>query len=742
MPIEGLAGNLESSVLPTQTVSVSPASIPVVSSVASALSSATTAIKNAVSGKASLGNTKLPLPNPFWKYSSYNYIFTLFCVDANGYNNPDSTYMKGKGNYPIILRSGSGAPNNRINTDLGKFDFFMDDVTIKCKYGFDAKTGNSHAAEMQFTIYEPFSMGIFMMSVQEAAYKMNYPNYVAANFVLAIQFMGEDQSGSMSSIPNTTKYFTFKFSEQIRMEVDNGGAKYFCKTQASSESALLHSNIKLSSEISFAGRTVQEVLQTHPESFTAIYNRRLKEVAKSNGFYPDEIVILFPTDISSASGTSTTSTPASSNAPTAAPATSNTEQDLLKIVGVTRSGMTDALVQASPVNGLGKSLLGVGPSREGLPQSFGAKIYDEATHSYDQSAIQKDVTLSTYQLQQNHTVVDAINQVLLSSQYAAAVLSTDSNDTGMRKMWNIVPSEYHIDTNINDSKTGRKPRLLVYRVYPYDVLATTQPLPGQKLPKTKYDALLAQCAKAYDYIYTGKNTDIINLQLKFNQNFSAVMANDNYRRGADTAEGGNSLKQQQTDIVFSEGTTNNNPAKGVNNLLNFIGTTTKTNLKGGGPNDTEAHRAARFFFDAMMYGKDMEQLEMTIHGDPYWLASSGTGNYRAKETQYANLNTDLSVNIHNGEVHTIIRFRTPTDINSTGLYNLNGSKALLQYSGIYKVMAVDHMFKDGAFTQLIQANKTIINPSDTQEIVYNTKKTIPKTENQASADDTPAPPKQ
>jgi hypothetical protein len=57
-------------------------------------------------------------------------------------------------------------------------------------------------------------------------------------------------------------------------------------------------------------------------------------------------------------------------------------------------------------------------------------------------------------------------------------------------------------------------------------------------------------------------------------------------------------------------------------------------------------------------------------------------------------------------------------------------------------MAVDHMFKDGAFTQLIQANKTIINPSDTQEIVYNTKKTIPKTENQASADDTPAPPKQ
>jgi acyl-CoA thioesterase FadM len=51
----------------------------------------------------------------------------------------------------------------------------------------------------------------------------------------------------------------------------------------------------------------------------------------------------------------------------------------------------------------------------------------------------------------------------------------------------------------------------------------------------------------------------------------------------------------------------------------------------------------------MLYGKDMMQIEMEIHGDPYWLASSGTGNYRAKETMYTNVNSDLSVDIHNGE---------------------------------------------------------------------------------------------
>jgi hypothetical protein len=734
MPLEGQTGNISRSDLPT--VTVTAPEIPVTSTLASALSTVTTSVKNAFNGIANIGKLTLPMPNPFWKYSSYNYVFTLFAIDTDSYNNPGTTYMKGKGAGTSVVLSGAGKPNTRVKTALGKFEFYMDDVTIDCKYSFDGATGNSHVQTIQFTVYEPYSMGTFLLALQSAAFKMGYPSYSVCNFVLSIQFKGEDQSGSMSTIPNTTKYFTFTFNGNIEMEVDQGGAKYVCTAKASSESALLHSNINLTSEISFAGRTVAEVLNTHPQSFTAVYNERLKTIARDNGFYPDEIAILFPTDISGGSGSPATS----SNAAPTVDANGDSSPDLLTVVGVSRNSNTKNLIQTSAVNALGLSPIGVGPAREGLPESFGAKIYDEKTRQWDQELIKKDLTLTTYQMQQDSTIINAINQVLLSSDYAAKVLKIDPDEMGMRKMWNIIPSEYHVENKTSLGVTGRKPRLLVYRVVPYQVIATTLPTPGSNISADKYKNLLAQCAKAYDYFYTGKNTDIINLQIKFNQDFMAYLANDNFRRSLELETEEGRLRTKQSDIVFDKANPVYTPEKGLQNVVNFIGTAAGTNKKGGGPNDTEDHRAARSFFDAMLYGKSMMQIEMEIHGDPYWLGTSGSGNYLAKNTTYANVNSDLSVNIHNGQVDMIVRFKTPTDIiDSTGLYNLNGSKALLQYSGIYKVLRVEHKFVDGKFTQKLYANKHQIEGGIPEGVNYNTKKEQPAEQEGAAA--TPTQPK-
>jgi hypothetical protein len=724
-----VTGNIEVRTSPTITTTIPD--IPVVSSLASGLSALATGFKNAITGKANVGKLKLPMPNQFWKYSSYNYVFTLFAIDTVAYNNPGATYMQGKGDHTSVVLSGAGKPNTRVKTDLGKFEFYIDDVIIDCKYGFTPQTGNSHVQTLKFTIYEPYSMGTFMLALQSAAFKMGYPSYTACNFVLAVQFMGQDQSGSMSSIPNTTKYFTFSWNGTTEVDLDQGGSKYMCTAKSSAESALLHSNINITREISFAGRTVSEVLQTHPQSFAAMYNKQLKEIAEANGYYPDEIAILFPADIASASAPPAAA--ASSNyAPTVAfygaKAGATPTPDLLTIVGVSRNGQTKNLIQQSALNELGSSPIGVGPSRESLPESFGAKIYDETTRKWDETLIKKDITVATYEMQQNSTVINAINQVLLSSEYSAKVLKTKPDEMGMRKMWNIVPSEYHVEDKTTVDTKGRKPKLLVYRVVPYQVLAASLiAIPGATVAADKYKNLLDQIPKAYDYFYTGKNTDIINLQIKFNQNFASYLANDNYRRSLELTTEEGRLRTKQTDIVFEKTNPVYTPAKGLQNILNFIGTSSETNKKGGGPNDTEDHRATRSLFDAMLYGATMMQIEMEIHGDPYWLASSGSGNYIAKETQYANVNSDLSVNIHNGEVHMIVRFKTPTDINdSTGLYNLNGSQALLQYSGIYKVLRVEHRFVDGKFTQRIFANKNQIEGGIPKGVDYSPKKTIPR----------------
>ena len=63
---------------------------------------------------------KPPFPNILHNYASYNYIWTLSVLSPNDINFPDESYRKGKIG-PIILKSASGKPNDRISTVFKSF---------------------------------------------------------------------------------------------------------------------------------------------------------------------------------------------------------------------------------------------------------------------------------------------------------------------------------------------------------------------------------------------------------------------------------------------------------------------------------------------------------------------------------------------------------------------------------------------------------------------------------------------
>ena len=122
-------------------------------------------------------SAELPLPNPLSTFATYNCIFTLSVLDSDTYNFPDKTYMQGRKStgepLPIILRSGSGEPENRINTVYGKYDFHIDDVVIESQIGWE-KSNNTNAVAINFRVTEPYSLGLFMMSLQQAAYEAGH----------------------------------------------------------------------------------------------------------------------------------------------------------------------------------------------------------------------------------------------------------------------------------------------------------------------------------------------------------------------------------------------------------------------------------------------------------------------------------------------------------------------------------------------------------------------------------------
>ena len=68
--------------------------------------------------------------------------------------------------------------------------------------------------------------------------------------------------------------------------------------------------------------------------------------------------------------------------------------------------------------------------------------------------------------------------------------------------------------------TGTAPLVYVYRVIPYDVHASKMITVNTKGPG--FYELAKQTVKEYNYIYTGKNVDIINFDIYFDIHISII----------------------------------------------------------------------------------------------------------------------------------------------------------------------------------------------------------------------------
>lgn len=699
----------------------------------STASSAVTAVSGAVGAAGAVASiagltfgtsgVKLPLANPLHKYASSTHVFTLAALDTKSMNAPDMTYIKG-GKLPIVLKTAGGSPNNRVKTKYGRFDFYIDELVIDSNYGFMQGTGNTNATGITLTVSEPLSMGMFPISLNQAAFDAGYPDFRHCIFLLKIEFKGEDQNGNMVPAKDTTKFIPLQF-RNLAMSVTENGSVYKCEAIPAADVPMLSSNCTITSDITITGSTVAEILQTGPNSLQAVLNRRLQDIAKnSKAVVPDEIVILFPassaTKLTGAKpGEHEKESDGKATAPVVKP---KDDATIFRELNVKRSSINNTLIQSS-INEIGATDLGYDHTRRPKTAAVDpAKVYSEEGY-LQQSKVSNNPKISDYVFKQSSTIQNAINQVILTSDYGVKALKADPDANGMRTWWRIETSLYHIDSKENFKATGRKPQVMVYKIVPYKVHSTNMPMPGVKT--SKFKNLLNECVKVYNYIYTGKNTDILRFNLDFNNKFVTAITADEFKNNSSiaTSEQDGSTKEKVSVVDTNFDGSPKDPSEGYNATPVRSATESQSDKKGKGGEETSAHKAARMFHDAVTFGLDLQNIEMEIVGDPYWLTGNGLGNYTAPPTTFANLSSDGSVNYQNGEVDMAINFRTPIDINpTTGLYTMAGKRSA-QFSGVYRVQKVQHVFKNGQFTQVIKANRRQISPSDTADVVFNVKKT-------------------
>ena len=671
--------------------------------------------------------------NVLKRFASFNYNITLACLSTNELNFPESTYRNGGTPEVTVIRSGGQGANTTKaliadETSTAKLEYFIDEVEMQSIIAPTSQTRTSNATSFSFKVNEPYSMGLFLQSMMVAALKAGHRDYLKAPYALIIDFKGFDDDGNpMNAGALARRVFPIKLAN-VEFEVNSGGSQYGVSAFAWNESALSNVTQYTKSDISITGDSVLELLQKGPSSLTNEINKRIRTVAEGQtaAATKDEYFIMFPEELKSSLGIGNLQ-----GAPESQTASMTNEEFYRKQKGVDNFNNLDPtgrqaieeqfnkfkelyitnnnissnirrFAESTKLsNNIGKSVIAQSMA-EGGAVPFGQEAYvkdENGNFKTDEVTISKNFRTLTFP--KSTSIEQIIEEVVILSAYAkesATQLKADGD--GMIDWFRVHTQTFLIPDESVRKTTGENPKVYVYAVVPYKVHSSV--FSGTSQPSVGLEKRKKQAAKRYDYIYTGKNDDIIDFEINFNNAFfNALQPNINgsgdakniAKNGANASTpetyapaGGNTEGSGYSDPATQE--SSENPGSGGG---------------GGAAMESPAVKVARMFNDAIVNSVvDMITMDLTVLGDPYYLADSGLGNYSSPAAARG-YTSDGSMDYQRSEVEVDVNFRTPIDYNDDGgmTFPQRGTEPVGQFSGLYKVLTVQNTFSGGKFTQVL-----------------------------------------
>jgi hypothetical protein len=593
--------------------------------------------------------------NPLNKFVSYNCLFTLSCLRKDHQNN--GVFKKSMIRNVIARSAGDwGDSNNRVHTQFGQFDYFLDDLIIVSQPSLSSKKGESFATKITFKVTEPYSMGLFLIAMNEGAKdggsNQGYENFREGSYLLTIEFAGyTDDTKPHAPDPTLTRYIPIKFLD-VKLKVTSGGSTYECEVIPYNEIAFRDPIGNTRDTVALAGSTVEQLLTTGDKSLVKFLENEAKTLVKDKESTEiDTYDIQFPKSFSE-------------KIPSGNDIASGIVFDMTSTGNMSFPNQND--------------------------------MYDPLKGIYKDKSVGTITKERTFNFSKGSKIQDIITEVIMKSDYITKQLTNASIKLNTKGMLNWFRVEAQVYDDKQSKKLNRQIRKTVYRVVPYE-MHISKILPPNAIPEG-YATLKKTVNRIYDYLYTGKNTEIINIDIDFNMGFFTKLSGDAGNKPATDNDGQN---------LF---TNNRNPNEGSSEAKNpkygnesqtaiYYGVTDYKQGKSGA--DTPETAQVKNYREIFMNEGDMVEIKMTIRGDPYYLPSSGMGNQIGVPSG-DNLMVDGSMNYQSGEVDIVLNFRTPIDFNpDTGLYNFNTS--IDQFSGLYQIFEVESKFNQNKFTQTISA---------------------------------------
>lgn len=241
-----------------------------------------------------------------------------------------------------------------------------------------------------------------------------------------------------------------------------------------------------------------------------------------------------------------------------------------------------------------------------------------------------------------------------------------------------------------NTSTNRYARDIVYRIENQRMYGFVLPdMPGARPTERGWE-------KEYNWIFTGKNQDILNFEAEYNvqyYNIRNVFTEAKGRvLGTPSAPGAplpdDGLTRTKAGDVYSPAIVPKSSPQTASVSNSYRGA---------------AHQLASDHMDNVLNnpGADMVKVDLTIIGDPDWIPqdrsilpqlSAGSGDARI-------INGSIATDVH--DVFVMLKFKTPRDYNpEKGLMRIDTDHTFVQ--GLYRVITVDNNFYDGKFEQTLK----------------------------------------
>jgi hypothetical protein len=557
----------------------------------------------------------------------------------------------------------------------GRFDFYIDNLEIDTNMAFSAQSSVTMPTKLIFEVIEPYSINGFLEALHFASLAAGYPNYANGGFVLKLEFLGYPDNADLSVptvVPKSTRYFFFRFYE-IQMELTEKGTKYRCACTPDGQKAFGQANV-LKEPVSLKGKTVQESL----ENFFKNINEQLVAADKSgkagaSAGNHDIYEIQFP-----------------------------------DIVAGKESGTTNDISKAQIAVPLRENQLYafLDPATSKLPNAMKTDI--SVASSIPADYVMKDTQI---QFSEGRLISEAIAAVVRDSTFVRDIakdMKSKIDTAGFVNYFTIKTQT--ISLKKFDAASRRPFMKYIFKVTPYRIHYTS--FPGYEAIPFEAKKLDPYLWRRYNYLYTGKNIDVLNFKLNFNLAFTSEIPKGNANNDTPGAARGaapeSSVEVKRTDTNIAVLKSDQTSGGSVATTPNATSISRVADGTAGQVSDDPYWTIARNMHASIVTQKGAALVlgDLEILGDPFYLVTGGIGNNTPPE-ENPGITTNGEASYLAGQVLISLEFRTPQDIGTLaegGLLKFQDTSRA-PFGGIFRVSKVSSTLKDGQFKQVLSIER-------------------------------------